>query len=183
MSEDPKDQIPDLTSTDSLEGHLRRLYDDVRTIRFQEIYYYTMQRRMQRQERILDILLALSSALLIPLITFAQILPSILVASEIVLLAMAKPLLNYSDRQGKAVSLASRLGVVRATLERVVEHVAQNHELTDGDRSIVDNAGLEWRSTQWLEDPFQPNRHLLERIQADVRKEYPVENFWLPQAR
>jgi len=158
------------------------LYDTLRTARLNERYYFTRAKRLRQMDIIIDLYIALCSlALAVFAVGFLYVDRSVtaILAVQISVVALAKPITRSSERIGQAMYLARAYGRIQSTLREMADRVTLTHQIGFRDRRNLENLTRELRSLSGQDDP-RPSPRVIQQLQKEVNEELPASLFWWP---
>ena len=173
------DTISDTTS------RLQRVYDVYRTCKLNEIYYFTMFRRAEKQTLIFDIMIALATSAfpLLVFLTYKSLIAyeiTIILASCIAILGITRPLLGLSRKQYQYSTLYRGYVQIRIEMEALLEDIQLSHQFGDRDLLLFQKLRKEMSELASQGADTAPSPALIRRLQAVVEAETPVEAFRRP---
>ena len=102
-----------------------------------------------------------------------------MIAGVSVILATLKPLLNIGESIKVYTALFIGHGKIYRNLEYLIEDINYYQKFTEEMNKIFMQAQNGFEDLDQHDDP-RPNMKLLRQFQAEVNREIPVANLWMP---
>jgi hypothetical protein len=167
---------------------LAQMYDDYRTISLNQKYYGHRLQNYRLANKIVEIIIA-SGATGSGIAGFAVWKQSVggaivwgLLSFCSILLAIAKPVVNWSKEIERFAKLYGEFTSVKSKMKKIVDDIRINQEVTDEQIKGFDALQVRINELWELDDP-RPKAGLIRRLEQEINREIDAHDLWMPDRR